>query len=79
MAGERQRGRKRTVFLIYDSHARGNMGTNDSTCLGVEDSLSAARGMARDFVDAAIYKYDVMRAKLVNERWVEDSNLEGDS
>ena len=73
MTGGRQRGRKRVVFLIYDGRARGNAGTKVATCVGVEDSLPAARGTARTYGDAAIYKFDVTSAKLTNERWVEDS------
>lgn len=59
-------------WIVWDSRACGDQGTDDAQVMEVCRSLEEARRYSIGM--AAIYSYDVLQAKLINEEWVEDIN-----
>ena len=63
----------KVIYLLYDSRAMGDQGTDDAMVLCCANTDREAKEDARMFgYDLAIYKYDVKGNELINERWHDD-------
>lgn len=65
------------LFILYDARAFGGVGTGDASVFCTASTEAEAAKDARMFGETACYEYETSGKKLINEKWLWDTNENG--